>query len=185
MSKLGYGRVSTVVQHSDAQRDMLLAAGVEEGMIFIDEGVSGVKASRPQLDLCLTKLRRGDTLVITRLDRLGRSVTNLIALVNGLGEMGVDLIVLTQGIDTTSPGGKLLFHVLASIAEFEHDLISARTLEGLAAAKAKGKLAGRKPSYTPDKAQAARDLRAKGQMSAADIAKVLGVSRATVYRMTA
>jgi DNA invertase Pin-like site-specific DNA recombinase len=183
MARIGYGRVSTADQHSRGQLDQLTEAGVAEDMIFIDEGVSGVKASRPKLDLCLAQLRRGDTLIITRLDRLGRSVSNLVALVKDLGERGVDLIVLTQGIDTSTPGGKMVFHIMASLAEFEHDLIVARTNEGLAAARARGKMGGRKPSYTKQQARVARKLHAEGELSAEEIGVVLGVSRATVFRM--
>lgn len=183
MARIGYGRVSTADQHSRGQLDALVEADVDKDMVFIDEGVSGVKASRPQLDLCLATLRRGDTLVITRLDRLGRSVSNLVALVKDLGEKGVDLVVTTQGIDTSTPGGKLVFHIMASLAEFEHDLIVARTLEGLAAAKARGKLGGRKPSYTKHQAQVAKKLHAEGELTAEEIGVVLGVGRATVFRM--
>lgn len=183
MARIGYGRVSTTDQHSRAQLDALIEAGCDPKLIFIDNGVSGIKASRPQLDLCLSKLRKGDVLVITRLDRLGRSVANLVALVDKLGQMDVELVVTTQGLDTTTPGGKLLFNIMASIAEFERDLISERTREGLKAAKARGKLGGRKVSYTEHQAQTARDLHAKGELTAEEIGSVLGKSRATVYRM--
>jgi DNA invertase Pin-like site-specific DNA recombinase len=182
-ARIGYGRVSTSDQHSRSQLDALLAADCDPNLIFIDNGVSGVKASRPQLDAMLSRLREGDTVVITRLDRLGRSVANLVALVKDLGDRGVDLIVLTQGIDTSTPGGKLLFHVMAAIAEFEHDLIAERTKEGLTAAKARGHLGGRKPSYTPQQAETAKMLHAKGQNNAEEIGAILGCSRATVYRM--
>ncbi len=183
MSKVGYGRVSTLDQHARAQLDALTEAGCDPDLIFIDNGVSGMKAHRPELDKCLAKLRSGDTLVITRLDRLGRSVQNLIELVNRLGKMGVDLLVTTQGLDTTTPGGKLMFHVIAAIAEFERDLISERTREGLKAAKARGKLGGRRPTYSQDQAGVARDLHARGDHTAEEIGAILGVSRATVYRM--
>jgi DNA invertase Pin-like site-specific DNA recombinase len=183
MSKVGYGRVSTTDQHSRGQLDALVEAGVDKDMIFIDEGVTGTKASRPELDKCLAMLRRGDVLVITRLDRLGRSVSSLVALVKDLGDKGVDLIVLTQGIDTSTPGGKLVFHIMSGIAEFEHDLIVERTKEGLKAAKARGKVGGRKPSYSPNQAQTAQALHAKGELTAEEIGDVLHVSRATVYRM--
>jgi DNA invertase Pin-like site-specific DNA recombinase len=183
MARIGYGRVSTSDQHSRGQVDALVEAGCDKDMVFIDEGVSGVKASRPQLDLCLSRLRKGDILVITRLDRLGRSVSNLVELVNKLGAMGVDLIVTTQAIDTTTPGGRLMFNIMASIAEFEHDLIVARTREGLAAAKARGKLGGRKPSYTAHQAATVKSLHAAGELTAEEIGRVVGVSRSTVYRM--
>jgi DNA invertase Pin-like site-specific DNA recombinase len=183
MAKIGYARISTVDQHSRGQLDMLVEAGVDKDMVFIDEGISGVKASRPQLDQCLAQLRKGDTLVITRLDRLGRSVSNLVELVNKLGEMGVDLVVLTQGIDTASAGGKLMFHIMASIAEFEHDLIVSRTVEGLAAAKARGRLGGRKVSYTSHQAATVKSLHAAGELTAEEIGRVVGLSRSTIYRV--
>jgi DNA invertase Pin-like site-specific DNA recombinase len=182
MARIGYGRVSSSDQHSRGQLDALVEAGCDKDLCFIDEGISGVKAARPQLDLCLAQLRHGDTLVITRLDRLGRSVSNLVELVNKLGERGIDLIVTTQSIDTSSPGGRLLFHVLASIAEFEHDLILERTREGLAAAKARGRLGGRKVSYTANQAKTVRSLHAAGELTAEEIGRVVGLSRSTVYR---
>ena len=183
MTRIGYGRVSTTDQHARAQLDALLEAGCDPDLIFIDNGVSGIKASRPQLDKMLARLRKGDTVVITRLDRLGRSVKNLVELVDRLGKLGVDLVATTQGLDTTTPGGKLLFNIMASIAEFERDLISERTREGLHAARARGHLGGRKPSYSPDQAETARMLKARGEHSAEEIGGILGVSRATVYRM--
>lgn len=183
MSRIGYGRVSTSDQRPRAQLDALIEAGCDSELCFIDNGVSGVKAHRPELDRMLVVLRKGDVVVITRLDRLGRSVQNLVELVDRFRKMGVELVVLTQGIDTTTPAGKMMFHMVAAIAEFEHDLISERTREGLKAARARGKLGGRKPSYTANQAKTARSLRAAGEMSAEEIGRVLGVSRATVYRM--
>ncbi|MCU1670871.1 MAG: site-specific recombinase, invertase Pin, partial [Blastococcus sp.] len=141
MTRIGYGRVSTPDQNADAQHDALDAAGCER--VFFDHGVSGKLARRPELDACLDYLRPGDTLVITKLDRLGRSVKNLVDQVLDLGTRNVDLVVISQGIDTTTPAGKLIFHVLAAIAEFERDLILERTLEGLAAARARGRKGGR------------------------------------------
>ena len=181
MARIGYGRVSTLDQKAEAQRDILTEAGCDR--IFIDEGVSGMKASRPQLDACLEYVRKGDVLVCTKPDRLGRSVRNLIELVNGLAERGVDLVVLHQGLDTSTPAGKLLFHVLASIAEFERDIIAERTKEGLKAARARGRVGGRPVSYTPLQAKTACAMKATGEHTAAEIGRTLGVSRATVYRM--
>lgn len=184
MARIGYGRVSTLDQHARAQYDTLIEAGCDPDLIFIDNGVSGMKAHRPELDKCLAKLRSGDTLVITRLDRLGRSTQNLIELVNRLGEMGVDLVATEQpGMDTTTPMGKMIFTVIAAVAQFERDLISERTREGLKAAKARGHLGGRKPSYSADQARVAKDLHAAGQHTAEEIGAILGVSRATIYRM--
>ena len=169
MARIGYGRVSTLDQKAEAQRDILTEAGCDR--IFIDEGVSGMKASRPQLDACLEYVRKGDVLVCTKPERLGRSVRNLIEL------------VLHQGLDTSTPAGKLLFHVLASIAEFERDIIAERTKEGLKAARARGRVGGRPVSYTPLQAKTACAMKATGEHTAAEIGRTLGVSRATVYRM--
>jgi len=171
--------VSTLDQHVQAQHDVLTETGCER--IFIDEGVSGVKASRPQLDVCLDYLRKGDVLVVTKLDRLGRSVKNLIELINLLAEKGIDLLVLHQGIDTTTAAGKFMFHVLAAVAEFERDLISERTLDGLKAARAQGKVGGRKPAVTQDVLDLALARKARG-MGVGEIARELKVGRSTLYR---
>jgi DNA invertase Pin-like site-specific DNA recombinase len=181
MAKVGYGRVSTSEQHTASQIDALTAAGCDK--IFVDEGVSGVKASRPELDACLAYMREGDVLVITRLDRLGRSLQNLVAMLEKLRTDGIQLVVTEQGIDTTTPAGKLMFHMLAAIAEFEHDLMLERTKDGLAAAKARGRMGGRKVSYTPLQAKTARSMMATKEHTAEEVARTLGVSRATVYRM--
>jgi DNA invertase Pin-like site-specific DNA recombinase len=181
MSRIGYARVSTKGQKDDTQVDELEAAGCDK--IFVDHGVSGKHAARPELDAALAYLRKGDVFVITRLSRAMRSLKHMIALAEDLQERGIDLIVLKQQIDTTTPTGRLVFHILAAMDEFQRELIVEGTLEGLAAAKARGKLGGRRPSYTEHQAQTARDLHAKGELSAEEIAAVLGVSRATYYRM--
>ena len=181
MARVGYGRVSTKDQHVRSQEDALHEAGCDP--VFLDEGVSGTKASRPELDKCLAYLRKDDVLVITRLDRLGRSVANLVQLLDKLRTEGIQLIVTEQGIDTTTTYGKLLFNIVASFAEFEHDLIVERTRDGLAAARARGKLGGRPVTYTPLQARTARTMKATGEHTAAEIGRTLGVSRATVYRM--
>lgn len=180
MALIGYCRVSTNDQNPDAQGDRLNAAGCER--VFTDHGVSGKLANRPQLDACMAYVRSGDVLVITKLDRLGRSVKNLIALAEKLKAAGVGLRVLDQGIDTTTPAGKMLFHVLAAIAEFERDLISERTLDGLAAARARGHKGGRRPVMTADKLATARTLYDGKKHTMQQIADVVGVSRATLYR---
>lgn len=181
MSRIGYARVSTKGQKDDTQVDELTAAGCDK--LFVDHGVSGKHAARPELDAALAYLRKGDVLVITRLSRAMRSLKHMIALSEDLRERGIDLIVLKQNIDTTTPTGRLVFHILGAMDEFQRELIVEGTLEGLAAAKARGKVGGRKPSYTEHQAQTARDLHAKGELSAEEIAAVLGVSRATYYRM--
>jgi DNA invertase Pin-like site-specific DNA recombinase len=181
MSRIGYGRVSTFDQRPEAQLDALREAGCDP--IFVDNGVSGVKASRPELDKALAYLRPGDTMVCTRLDRLGRSLRNLVDLIDSLGQRKVDLVVTTQNLDTTTPEGRFMFNVIGAVAQFERDLIAARTREGLKAARARGRLGGRKPSYSPEQARQARRMTAEGELTAAEIGRVLGVSRATVYRM--
>jgi DNA invertase Pin-like site-specific DNA recombinase len=181
MSKIGYARVSTKGQRDDTQVADLEAYGVDK--LFVDHGVSGKHAARPQLDEALKYLRAGDVFVITRLSRAMRSLKHMIQLAEDLRERGIDLIVLKQQIDTTTPTGRLVFHVVAAMDEFQRELIVEGTIEGLAAAKARGKLGGRKPSYTEHQAQTARSLHDKGELSAEEIAAVLGVSRATYYRM--
>ncbi len=177
MARIGYARVSTDDQHPEVQ----LALLGDCDRVFTDKGVSGAKASRPELGRCLEYLRPGDVLVVTKLDRLGRSVANLIELVQKLGEMKVDLVVTQQGLDTTTPAGKLMFHVLAAVAEFERDLIVERTMDGLAAARAQGRTGGRKPTVTQDVLDLALARRARGQ-SVGQIARELRVGRSTLYR---
>jgi DNA invertase Pin-like site-specific DNA recombinase len=151
MARIGYARVSTTDQHPDAQAARLREDGCVQ--VFTDHGVTGKLASRLQWDACRTFLRQGDALVVVKLDRVGRSVANLIEVVSDLGARGVDLIVLDQAIDTSTPTGRMLFHVLAAIAEFERDLIAERTRDGLAAARERhgGQLPVRGPSISPDK----------------------------------
>ncbi|WBO58473.1 recombinase family protein [Acidocella sp. MX-AZ03] len=141
MSKIGYARVSTDEQNLSLQIDALKAVGCEK--IFSDQGISGSLASRPNLNRALRTLRPGDKLVVWRLDRLGRSLVNLIQLLDQLGEKGVRFHSLNENIDTTSSGGRLVFHMMAALAEFERTLISERTRAGMAAARAKGKHVGR------------------------------------------
>lgn len=179
MANVGYSRVSTRDQHPEAQTDALAAAGCER--IFTDKA-SGKLARRPQLDAALDFLRRGDVLVITKLDRLGRSVRNLIDVSETLQQRGIGMRVLHQGIDTTTPAGRMFFHVLAALAEFEASLISERTLDGLEAARSRGRTGGRRPKMTPGKLATARQLYDAKQHTVAQIAEIVGVSRATLYR---
>ena len=154
--RIGYGRVSTHEQHPEAQHDALSAAGCEQ--IFIDTA-SGKLARRPELDKALLSANRaGDQLVVTKLDRLGRSLENLIELSNTLQERGVDLVVLDQGIDTSTAIGRMFFQILGSIAEFEHALMSERTRDGLAAARARGRAGGQKPKLGPRQVRLAREM---------------------------
>jgi len=175
MTKIGYARVSTDGQNPDGQHDALVAAGCER--TYTDHA-SGKLARRPELDRALDFARPGDALVITKLDRLARSVE----LVSELGERGIDLIVLGQAIDTTTPAGRMMFHVLAAIAEFERDLISERTRDGLQAARARGRLGGRPRAMTARQIALAREMYDRRDTTVAEIAATFRVSRPTIYR---
>jgi DNA invertase Pin-like site-specific DNA recombinase len=177
---IGYARVSTGEQTLDLQLDALKAAGC--GKVY-QETASGAKAERPVLEEVIGYLHPGDTLVVWRLDRLGRSLKHLIEVVALLAERGIGFKSLTEQIDTTTPGGKLVFHVFGALAEFERDLIRERTHAGLAAARARGRLGGRpKKLRDPKQLQLARTLYADGTTDVATICRTLGVSRATLYR---
>ena len=173
----GYARVSTVDQDEALQRDAL--AGCDR--LYIDKA-SGALASRPALDEMLAQLRPGDKVVVWRLDRLGRSLRNLIEVFADLDARGVAVRSLTEQIDTSTPGGRLTFHLFGSLAEFERDLIRERTTAGLEAARARGRIGGRPTVMTPEKLAAARAMRASGEHDVASIARALGVSRASIYR---
>lgn len=179
MVMIGYARVSTRDQNPDGQTDALKRAGCRK--LFIDQA-SGTLARRPALDRALEYLREDDTLVVTKLNRLGRSVGNLKQVVDKLQDQGVGLVALSQGIDTTSAGGRLFFHMLAAIAEFEHDLIVERTRDGLAAARARGRKGGRRFKMTPTKVKQARAMYDAGEHTVQQIAETFGVSRPTIYR---
>ncbi|MFJ4030232.1 recombinase family protein [Paenarthrobacter sp. NPDC089989] len=179
MAAVGYARVSTREQNPDGQTDVLTRAGCAK--VFTDHA-SGTLARRPALDAALDYLRDGDTLVVTKLDRLGRSVRNLQEIVDELQHRGVGLVALSQGIDTTTSGGRLFFHVLAAIAEFEHDLIVERTQDGLAAARARGRKGGGRVKLTPTKAAQARSMYDQKLYTVQQIAETFGVSRGTIYR---
>lgn len=178
---IGYARVSTTEQDTRAQHDALTAAGCTR--IFSDTA-SGALTERPQLGAALDFLRPGDTLVVVRLDRLGRSLRHLIETVEALEGRGVGFRSLRESIDTTTPGGRLIFHVFGALAEFERELIKERTVAGLAAARARGRTGGRPVAMSPAKERQARAMKAAGD-SVTEIAAVLGVSRATVYRRLA
>jgi DNA invertase Pin-like site-specific DNA recombinase len=146
------------------------------------ETASGTTTDRPVLEQVLDQLRPGDTLVVWKLDRLGRSLRHLVDTVTGLAERGIGFCSLQEQVDTTTPGGKLVFHVFAALAEFERDLIREHTSAGLAAARARGRRGGRPSVMTPNKLEVAQELYAFGQYTVAAIAKTLEVSRASVYR---
>jgi|ERR1035441_7945117 DNA invertase Pin-like site-specific DNA recombinase len=181
MAMIGYARVSTHSQHDDSQQDELKEAGCER--IFTDLGASGKLARRPELDACLAYLREGDTLVITRLSRAMRSLRHLLDLTGTLQERGIGLKVLKQdAIDTTTSSGRLIFHIMAAIDEFSRELIVEGTVEGLAAARARGRTGGRKPRLSPEQRVLARQLYDSKEHTVVEIAQVLRVSRPTVYR---
>ena len=176
---IGYARVSTGEQTLDLQQDALTAAGC--GRLFTDV-ISGSTESRPGLDEALSYLRGGDTLVVWRLDRLGRSLKHLLETVTALEGRGIGFKSLTEQIDTTTPGGKLIFHVFGALAEFERDLIRERTQAGLAAARARGRLGGRPTKLDPKTRALARQLHESKQTDIATICRMLNISRATLYR---
>lgn len=175
--RFGYIRVSTADQNEDLQRDALVGCD----KVFVDHA-SGKTESRPGLDALLEQLRPGDTVVVWRLDRLGRSLRHLIELAGDFESKGVALVSLRESLDTSTPGGRLIFHVFGALAEFERDLIRERTYAGLAAARARGRVGGRPTVWTPEKLRTARAMHASGEHDVSSIARVLGVSRATVYR---
>lgn len=181
MTISGYGRVSTRDQHPESQHDRLTEAGCDEGHLYIDKA-SGKLASRPEWDRCRDYLREGDTLVITKLDRLGRSVKNLTEIAEWLNDHKVGLRVLDQGIDTTTPAGLMFFHILAAIAQFEHSLIVERTKDGLAAARARGRNGGSEPKLKPQQKRRVRELYDAQNMTVTEIGQTFGVSRQTIYR---
>jgi DNA invertase Pin-like site-specific DNA recombinase len=175
---IGYARVSTSEQHIDAQRNKLTAAGCSQ--IFADDGVSGTVTNRPQFRRALKALQPGDTLVVWKLDRLGRSLSHLITTITELGSRGVAFRSLTEGFDTGNAGGRLMMHVLGALAQFERELIIERTNSGLAAARRRGVKLGRKPMLDHDKLQHARQLLEAGE-SGRHVARTLGVSHTTLY----
>jgi DNA invertase Pin-like site-specific DNA recombinase len=153
MARIGYARVSTQDQNLSLQRDALQAAGCAR--IFEDFGVSGTNRRRTGLERALRSLKKGDTLVVYRLDRLGRSIGHLIDVIGKLQSRGVEFQSLTESIDTNSAGGRMIFHVMAAMAEFERALISERTIAGIAAARARGKIPGRRPVLTEEQCEEA------------------------------
>jgi DNA invertase Pin-like site-specific DNA recombinase len=183
--RIGTARVSTRDQHPEAQEDALRAAGCEQ--VFIDRA-SGKLARRLELDKALLVLRPGDQLVVTKLDRLGRSLEHLIGLSKQLQDRGVDLVVLDQGIDTSTAVGRMFFQILGAIAEFEHVLMSERTMDGLEAARARGRTGGQKPKLGPRQVKLARQMYeetgpdGKRRYTVQQIADEFGVTRPTIYR---
>lgn len=181
---VGYARCSTLHQDADltAQRDALARLGVEADRIYTDVGLSGTTRERPGLREALAALRDGDTLVVTKLDRLARSVRDAADIASEIEARGAKLSISGSIHDPTDPVGRLLFNVLAMVAEFEADLIRQRTREGMAVAKAKGRLRGKQPKLTAAQERHLVGLVQGGEHTTAEVAALMGVSRATVYR---
>lgn len=180
---VGYARVSTDDQDLSLQMDSLIGLGVSVDDIYTDK-VSGAKTDRPGLGACLAKLQEGDTLVVWRLDRLGRSMHHLVELIEELRNRGIGFRSVSDGlIDTTSPSGELIFHIFSALAQFERRLIQERTKAGLASARARGRLGGRPPIDLDEaKVRAARKLHDDHTLNIDDICNTLHISRSTYYR---
>ena len=181
MTRYGYARVSTREQNPDSQQDALIAAGIEPGNIVIEK-VSGKLASRPRLDELLGRLERGDQVVVTRLRRIGRNHQHLLDLSAWFDQHGIDFIVLEQGIDTTTPIGRLFFRFLAALAEFDREAIVEGTVEGLASARARGRTGGRPPKLTQLQRDQAQHMYDSGELTVEEIAGLFNVRRSTMYR---
>jgi len=180
--KIGYARVSTKDQNLNLQVDALKNAGCEK---IYQEKASGAKAERPQLNKLIDNVRQDDVIVIWKLDRLGRSLKHLVQLVHDLMEKGVGLQSLNDPIDTTSAQGRLTFNIFASLAEFEREVIRERTMAGLSAARARGRLGGRPKGLSQEAektAMAAETLYKQGELSISEITRRLDISRSTLYR---
>ena len=176
---IGYARVSTAEQNLGAQTDALTAAGA--GRIFAEK-ISGSKRERPELDRLLDQLRDGDVVVVTKYDRLARSLKDLLEIVETIGERGAGFRSLAEDIDTTTPAGRLVFHVFASIAQFERERISERTKEGLASARKRGRVGGRPPALSTAQKDEVRHMRDEESRTVPEIARLFKVSERTVRR---
>ena len=181
--RIGYARCSTDRQDLTAQRRALIDLGVADDRIYVDHGLTGTKRARPGLDQALAAVRRGDTLVVSKLDRLARSVPDARAIADELTRRGVRLALGSSVYDPSDPMGKMFFNILATFAEFEADLIRMRTREGMAVARAKGKLRGKKPKLSERRQAELRRMYDTGDYSVSDLAELFVVSRPTVYRV--
>ena len=177
--KIGYARISTLDQNHDLQLDALTQAGCER--IFSDK-VSGAKVDRPGLREALDFLRKGDCLVVWRLDRLGRSLKHLINVAEGLEKRGIGLASLQEGLDTSTSGGKLVFHIFGALAEFERNLIRERTMAGLSSARARGRLGGRNNKLDNGKIVTLKKLYDSREHTIDEICRLMGISKPTFYR---
>lgn len=181
--KIGYARVSTVDQNIELQTDALKEAGCEK--IFCDHGVSGAKAERPGLDKALDHIRKKDTLVIWKLDRLGRSLRDLLSIVEDLKARGANFASLQDGFDTSTASGKMVFSVIEAMAEYERNLIRERTMAGLKAARARGRMGGRLKALEESQVKVAIVLAEVGELTINEICEQVGCSRSTYYRQVA
>jgi DNA invertase Pin-like site-specific DNA recombinase len=180
MATFGYARVSTGEQSLDRQNDELTAAGAE--MVYEEVGSGKKGAVRPQWDELLRSLRQGDTLVVTELSRLGRSTSQLSQLADDLSDRGISLRILNLGIDTGTLSGRLVYSIIAAVAEMERELLIERTNSGLAASRARGRKGGRKREFSPAAVRRAQERYDRGELSVTEIARLAGVSRQTLYR---
>lgn len=176
---IGYARVSTEEQHLDAQTSALELAGAER---IWSEKISGSKTAKPELDRLLDQLRSGDVVVVTKYDRLSRSLQDLLTIVETVRAKGAGFRSLAEDIDTTTPAGRLVFHVFASIAQFERERISERTKEGLIAARKRGRIGGRPPALSPERRAEVRRMRDEDGRGIAELARLFNVSPNTVRR---
>jgi DNA invertase Pin-like site-specific DNA recombinase len=181
-TKIGYARCSTDRQDLTAQRAALAELGVTEDRIYTDHGLTGTNRARPGLDQALAAVRAGDVLVVPKLDRLARSVPDARAIADQLEAKGVKLALGASVYDPADPMGKMFFNILATFAEFEADLIRMRTREGMAIARAKGKLRGKQPKLSEKQQKELSRMHASGDYSISDLAELFSVSRPTVYR---
>lgn len=182
---IGYARCSTDKQDLAAQQAALAALGVAADRVYTDRGMTGTNRSRPGLDQALAAVRAGDTLVVPKLDRLARSVPDARDIADSLAARGVKLALGSSVYDPTDAMGKMFFNILATFAEFEADLIRMRTREGMAIARAKGKLRGKQPKLSEKRQKELRRMHDTGEYSISDLAELFSVSRATIYRTLA
>ena len=183
MANIGYVRISTREQNTDLQDAAMAKAGVAR--VYVDKGLSGALASRPEFDKALDRLERGDTLVVWKLDRLGRNTRNVLEVVEGLAARGVGLRSLTEGIDTSGAMGKAMLTVMAAFGELERSQMLERTYAGLEAAKAKGKVGGRPALLDAKSIAKVKKLAKSGDFTRKEIASMMNVSPATLYRVLA
>ena len=177
--KVGYARVSTAEQCLDGQSDRLMAAGCEK--IFTDIA-SGSRSDRPQFLAMMEFVREGDSIIVLKFDRLGRSLKHLLEMIAKLDTRGVQIESLVEGLDTNTPGGKLVMHIFGAIAEFERDLIRERTQIGLTAARSRGKVGGRPSKLSPDRIETVRSMSENKDISIETICTTFNISRSTYYR---